>query len=388
MTPLETAAAFLASSVGMRATGSLRDRLSRCVEAEAQRHGLPADQYVERLPVDPEAAQALVAAMTVQESSFFRDPAQFDALTHHVLPNLEAPVTVWSAGCAHGQEPYSIAMLLRELGILDAHVVATDISAAALARARVGSYSANQLRGLSAERRRRWFRRDGAVYAVADSVRDMVTFREHNLAFDDSPLGAGTCQLVLCRNVLIYLDCDGAQAALERIGATLAPGGHLFLGYAETLWPATDTFDLRSLDPAYAYRRRHDSRRASVPKPGGVKAGDACADAEDPRIHDTAGAGRELRAGELAVAAGDVRSAVVAFRRATHLDPLHPVAHLQLALALEATGDAPAARSSFHAARAALAAGSASEAPLELEGYGVGALARLIDAKLAERWSA
>ncbi len=106
---------------------------------------------------------------------------------------------------------------------------------------------------------------------------------------------------------------------------------------------------------------------------------------QDRRTRDTAGAGRELRAGELAVASGDVGSAVAAFRRATHLDPLHPVAHLQLALALEATGDAPAARSSFHAARAALTAESASEAPLELEGYGIGALTRLIDAKLAER---
>ncbi len=259
MTPLETAAAFLGSSVGMRATGSLRDRLSRCIEAEAQRHALPSDRYVERLPIDPEAAQALVAAMTVHESSFFRDPAQFDAIAQHVLPNLAAaPVTVWSAGCAYGQEPYSIAMLLRELGMLDAQVVATDLSAAALARAQVGSYSVDQLRGVSEERRRRWFRRDGARYSVADSVRDMVTFREHNLAFDDSTLDVPTCQLVLCRNVLIYLDEDAAQASLKRIHATLAPGGHLFLGYAETLWPASDAFELRALGAAYAYRRRHD----------------------------------------------------------------------------------------------------------------------------------
>ncbi len=116
--------------------------------------------------------------------------------------------------------------------------------------------------------------------------------------------------------------------------------------------------------------------------------GDASADEGGRRTSDAAGAGRQLRAGELATAVGDLSSAVVAFRRATHLDPLHPVAHLQLALALEANGDAPAARSAFHAARAALAAASPSEAPAELEGHGIGPLSRMIDAKLAERWNA
>ncbi len=274
-------------------------------------------------------------------------------------------------------------MLLRELGFFDAQVVATDISGAALARARVASYSHDQLRGLSDERRRRWFRRDGAGYPVAESVRAMVRFRQHNLAFDDPPFRAGMCQVVLCRNVLIYLDGDAAQTSLERIQATLAPGGHLFLGYAETLWPATEAFELRALGSAYAYRRRPETRGVSVP---GV--GDASADEGGRRTSDAAGAGRQLRAGELATAVGDLSSAVVAFRRATHLDPLHPVAHLQLALALEANGDAPAARSAFHAARAALAAASPSEAPAELEGHGIGPLSRMIDAKLAERWNA
>ncbi len=91
----------------------------------------------------------------------------------------------------------------------------------------------------------------------------MVRFRQHNLAFDDPPFRAGMCQVVLCRNVLIYLDGDAAQTSLERIQPTLAPGGHLFLGYAETLWPATEAFELRALGSAYAYRRRPETRGVS-----------------------------------------------------------------------------------------------------------------------------
>ena len=135
------AARLLARRVGLHLDPSLRGRLSRCVAHEAEQAGLDVQTYVASLDADGVALQHLLNRVTVQETSFFRDSAQFDALTHHVLPTLNEPVRVWSAGCANGQEPYSIAMVLQELGCSDARVYATDISTQALERTRRARYS-------------------------------------------------------------------------------------------------------------------------------------------------------------------------------------------------------------------------------------------------------
>jgi chemotaxis protein methyltransferase CheR len=195
-------------------------------------------------------ADAVVEAMTVQESGFFREAAQFGALRSHVLPRLlkarqsdrkndkrgEKKLRIWSAATAAGPEAYSIAMilsgqdLLRDGWRLD--IIATDISADAIARAESGRYSAHEIeRAPELESLSPWLRRDGVEWVVAENLRRMVRFRRFNLL--DSFGWLDDLDVVFCRNVLMYFDADTRNDVLARIADTLAPDGVLFLGEHE-----------------------------------------------------------------------------------------------------------------------------------------------------------
>lgn len=199
----------------------------------------------------PEAlARACVDAMATHESFFFRDGAPFRRL-EQALPELaearraSRTLRIWCAACSSGQEPYSVAMLLAEAGVLLAgwriEILATDMSEAIVERARAGLYSDFEARrGLSEDRLRRWFQPEGDGWRVAPELRRMVTFRAHNLL--DGPAGPGPFDVVFCRNVLIYFDVERKRAVLERIARVLAPDGLLFLGSAETVIGVTAAF--------------------------------------------------------------------------------------------------------------------------------------------------
>ena len=140
---------LLIGEIGLRPESSLRGRLRRSIRDEVSAHGGDLDGYVRSLSQDGERLQNLVNRVTVQESGFFRHPEHFDVLTEHVLPHVDQPVTIWSAGCANGQEAYSLAMLLEEQGIRGS-IVATDLSTAALARTgRATVRDSGDLRGLA-----------------------------------------------------------------------------------------------------------------------------------------------------------------------------------------------------------------------------------------------
>jgi chemotaxis protein methyltransferase CheR len=188
-------------------------------------------------------AEAVTEAMTVGETSFFRDAALFRRLEEEVLPPLQFArrhdkrLRIWSAGCATGQEAYSLAMLLDEMGLQGAgwnvDLIATDLSAHAIARAEKGRYVACEVeRGLSPERLARHFRADGEGWRIAGKLRRMVSFRRFNLL--DSFGWLDDIDLVFCRNVLIYFDRASRISVLERIAETLAPDGVLVAGVAET----------------------------------------------------------------------------------------------------------------------------------------------------------
>lgn len=188
-------------------------------------------------------AEAVTEAMTINESSFLRDPALFDAFRLRLLPRLLAAraaqkrLRIWSAACAAGQEPYSIAMILSELGLVrdgwQLDIIATDLSADAIYRAESGRYSTHEIqRGLDEETRARHFRRDGAEWVVEESLRRMVRFRKFNLL--DSLGWLDDVDLVFCRNVLMYFDTTTRLEVLQRIADTLAVDGALLLGENET----------------------------------------------------------------------------------------------------------------------------------------------------------
>ncbi|MBS1838676.1 MAG: protein-glutamate O-methyltransferase CheR, partial [Actinobacteria bacterium] len=254
---LAAAAAVLSRRAGLRSEESMRSRLERCLEEAAQRYSCSVDAFVDRLDRDSGALQALLDRLTVQESAFFRDPGQFEALASGVLPSLERPTVVWSAACANGQEPHSLAMLLDASGDTTSKVIASDISTTALERTRRGTYSGREVAGLTDEQRRRYLRRSGSdAYTVVDEIRERVEVLHLNLASDPPPFAPGECPVVFCRNVMIYFSNDQIVRLLERFDHWMAPEGVLFLGYSESLWQVTDRFVLERMGAAFVYRRR------------------------------------------------------------------------------------------------------------------------------------
>jgi chemotaxis protein methyltransferase CheR len=183
-------------------------------------------------------AEAVTEAMTVNESSFFRDPALFVALRDTVLPRLIAAragdkrLRIWSAAAAAGQEAYSIAILLTEMGLAregwSIELIATDLSGEAIVRAQAGCYAGYEIeRGLDAHAMR-YFRRDRDDWLVDASLRRMITFRRFNLL--DSFGWLDDLDMVFCRNVLMYFDRATRLDVLARIAETMATDGLLVLG--------------------------------------------------------------------------------------------------------------------------------------------------------------
>ena len=201
---------------------------------------------------DEELLREITEAMTTNESLFFRDQRPFDSLRDVVLPSLIANrngskrIRIWSAACSSGQEPYSLAILLKEqaakLNGWNFEIVATDISDEMLERARLGIYSQFEVqRGLPITLLVKYFRKDDDKWQLDAGLREMVSFRNFNLLED--PQALGRFDIIFCRNVLIYFDQDTKSKVLEGLAGIMAPDGVLFLGGAETVIGVTDLFE-------------------------------------------------------------------------------------------------------------------------------------------------
>jgi chemotaxis protein methyltransferase CheR len=221
--------------------------------------------------------QALLDEVTIPETHFFRNPPQIRALRKYVLPELlkQAAATrrlrIWSAGCSTGEEPYTIAMLLRELlpssSRWDIKVIASDISTRALSAARRGRYGDRAFVMTDPVDLQRFFVLDteAGCYEVREELKELIEFRHHNLVTEAPPVGPGELDLLLCRNVTIYFDRDTTRSLMQRFHTSLRDGGYLFLGHAETLWQISDAFALVPLGDAFVYRRPGpDGERRSV----------------------------------------------------------------------------------------------------------------------------
>ncbi|MDP1829315.1 MAG: protein-glutamate O-methyltransferase CheR [Archangium sp.] len=183
--------------------------------------------------------RAVVDAMTTHETTFFRDRPFWKMLEDRIIPGLRAAgrtsLRVWSAACSTGQEPYSLAMLLEELwpeGAAGTQIVATDISEIALEKAREGAFTQLEVnRGLGASRLIRYFEQQPLTYRIKDSLRRRIEWRVDNLL---SPLpGPKDCDLVMCRNVLIYFDENDRQQVQRRLRASVGAKGYLGFGATE-----------------------------------------------------------------------------------------------------------------------------------------------------------
>jgi chemotaxis protein methyltransferase CheR len=193
----------------------------------------------------------VVEAMTTNETFFFRDKIPFDHLRDTILPALmqaranRRTLRIWSAACSTGQEPYSIAMCLKEKAAMLAgwrvEIVGTDLSQEVLEKSRAGIYSQFEVqRGLPIQLLVKYFAQIGEMWQLNSDVRSMVQYRQLNLLHDFSSLGK--FDVVFCRNVLIYFDQETKAAIFERIARVVEPDGMLMLGAAESVVGITDAF--------------------------------------------------------------------------------------------------------------------------------------------------
>lgn len=216
---------------------------------------------------------AVIDAITVKETRFFRDHAYFDALRHHILPACASVlaesrkarhrVRIWSAATATGQEAYSLAILVREFietnagsGLKEGQfsILASDISAKAIESAKAGQYSKSEVhRGLSESRLHQHFDRRGERWSVDESLRRLVQFRTFNLLKPTTEVGP--FDLILCRNVLIYFDEAIRRRICRGLYTVLHDGGWLVLGSAESIYGTDDRFQTIILGKTILYRK-------------------------------------------------------------------------------------------------------------------------------------
>jgi chemotaxis protein methyltransferase CheR len=196
-------------------------------------------------------ASQVVDAMTTNETYFFRDKIPFEHFRDTIMPALiasrarEKRIRIWCAAAATGQEPYSLAMTLKGMGAQLAgykvHILATDLCAEVIERAREGIYSQFEVqRGLPIQQLVKFFTQVGERWQIAPELRAMVQFRPLNLLADFKPLGS--FDVVFCRNVLIYFDQATKTQVLERVARQMPDDGFLVLGAAETVVGLTETF--------------------------------------------------------------------------------------------------------------------------------------------------
>ena len=210
---------------------------------------------------DEKLSEAVVDALTTNETSWFRDSHPFQAFSQHLLPELHRNgtrnITIWSAACSSGQEAYSLAMLL--LDWLPAHpgvtaqIIGTDISPRMVERARAAKFSQLEVnRGLPAQYLVKYFDQVGREWMLRPAVKALTKFDRGNLALP--AVGVPQCDLVFLRNVLIYFDLDTKRTVLGHIRRVLRPGGYLVLGGAESTLNLDGTFQRMELGKAVVFR--------------------------------------------------------------------------------------------------------------------------------------
>src|SRR5215217_3049530 len=255
---LEVLLDYLRRSRGFDFTGYKRTSLSRRVQRRMQDVG--ADGYLgylDHLEVDPEEFTQLFNTILLNVTGFFRDPPAWEYVADEIMPRLVAgkdddePIRIWSAGCASGEEAYTLAMVAaRTLGpeaIRErVKIYATDVDEEALTQARQARYSAKQVEGVPPALLERYFERNGADYVFSKELRRSVIFGRHDL-LQDAPISR--IDLLVCRNTLMYLNSETQAHVLARFSFALREGGFLLLGKAEMLLAHSDLFtavDLRS----------------------------------------------------------------------------------------------------------------------------------------------
>jgi len=326
-------------------------------------------------PRDRNLVDRLIDEVTVQETTFARDRGQLDSIPwHSLLRNAQragsATIRAWSAGCATGEEAYTLALLAAEAfttAYPPVDVLGTDISGAAIAAAAAGRYRERAVRELDPELRRRYLEPQADnTYLVGKHLRELVRFRRHNLACDPvPPPGQAAFDIITCRNVLIYFDATVVVRVLGRLDQSLRPDGRLLLGAADAL-QRTVRIATPDDNPALSPRAARDSTRRPPGRPaelprdqrlaaaltaaGRGERDNALAQVESLVSSDPLDSGAQFVYGLVTLEAGEPARAAIAFRRALYSDPAFAVAAFSLGCAYDALGDRAAARRAYEQA--------------------------------------
>lgn len=258
----------IARWLGLHFDDSKLESLASLLRDRVDHTSTPVQQYLGMLesgrPTQIEIRE-LARRLTVGETYFFRNIEQFNALREHVLPErmratTECPtLRILSAGCATGEEPYSIAILIREMGEARWKAIeirGIDINEEVITKAKEGRYSRWSLRGVAESLITRWFVENGRNLRLDEGVRNMVTFEERNLVEDDPLwLAEERYDVIFCRNLLMYLTPEAGSRVVQRLTRSLLPGGYLFLGSAESLRGLTRDFHLHHTHGTFYYQR-------------------------------------------------------------------------------------------------------------------------------------
>ncbi len=260
--------AVIERKLGLSFQDDKQEFLAEVMRARLETTGDTGETYLARLenPATSKEWSALGELLTVPETYFFRHYDQFRAFAEVALPDrmrarsATSYLSILSAGCASGEEAYSLAVLTREATsgrLWDVSIVGVDINPAIIKKAIEGRYSDRALRQTSAEMQHKLFGQQRHDYALDESIRQAVRFEERNLADNDPDFWQPeSFDIIFCRNVLIYFSAEQAQALVSRFARALAPGGYLFLGHAENLRGLSQDFHVCHTHDTFYYRRR------------------------------------------------------------------------------------------------------------------------------------
>ncbi len=284
MSELERLAALIEKSTGIVVPEGQYPHLEQVAREHAGSAGFPQLKlYLEVLEKSFMAPEwrRLLSDVTIKESFLFRVPEQFDALAGEILPQLvrsrdaSHQFRIWSAGCARGEEPATLAMVMAQCPQLHGRgweILATDVDEGALAAARRGEYDERAAARVPPHLRRAYLERRGGRYALAPELLERIELRPFNV-FQSPYLSLGPCfDVIFLRNVLIYFSPQSQRQVISRVVSRLAPDGYLFLGHSETLWKLNDELEPVEFGNCFAYRRPVGAPpRLRKPKPAKLR---------------------------------------------------------------------------------------------------------------------
>ena len=232
-------------------------QMKRRIDSLITRHSIATyADYVEKLRTDKGMFDEFVTFLTINVSEFYRNPEQWTLLEKEVLPQILAKnkkPRIWSAACSTGDEPYSLAMLLAKyIPMRDIHIIATDIDKQILEKAKAGLYNVKSLKALPSEFIDKYFIKiNDNSYKIKDEIKNCVEFKHHNLLKDEY---LSRCDLIVCRNVVIYFTEEAKVEIYRKFSDSLVPGGVLFVGSTEQIiQPGSVGFESIR---AFFYRKR------------------------------------------------------------------------------------------------------------------------------------